>query len=217
MARRKRSDADYVQSAKQLSTYFPALKKYRRRKRLNRGEKALIARAENSWQSVKQFSNNVQPLSERQAKSLKNKDALIGSTGPGSPNIRAVYTPPRARARVDKGRLVFDRPEGERTRTTLLEPINWTENRDDLIPAIMDAMARLRRRLNQGRRRQNRQDTVIFSLWQAMGVTQPSRVTAGPDDEEFAREVAGVVEAYMLDAHEQARFPLLLGIGGRFA
>lgn len=63
----KRSDADYLQSAKTLSTVAPALKKYKRRKKLTRWEKGAITRKE---KAVK-YADNLIPVADKNKKKFK--------------------------------------------------------------------------------------------------------------------------------------------------
>lgn len=66
----KRETASYIQSAINLSKFVPTLKKYKRRKRLTRYEKAAIARRENE---LKWVLPKLRPLTATQARSLKDE------------------------------------------------------------------------------------------------------------------------------------------------
>jgi hypothetical protein len=65
----KREVASYIEAAKRLAVFAPSLRKYKRRKRLNRWEKASISRKEN----VLKFAHNLHPINKRQARKLKEK------------------------------------------------------------------------------------------------------------------------------------------------
>lgn len=73
MARRKKSvrtDADYIASAKKLSKFVPKLKKYHKRKKLNRYERSAITRREKQLRFV---ADKLFVLTKKQAKQLKGK------------------------------------------------------------------------------------------------------------------------------------------------
>lgn len=65
----KRDVASYIQSAERLAVFAPSLKKYKRRKRLNRWEKGAISRKER----VLRYAHNLHPVSKKQALKLKDK------------------------------------------------------------------------------------------------------------------------------------------------
>lgn len=69
MSSRKRGTDSYLASVKKLAAFAPALKKYKRRKALNQWEKAAISRKEN----VLKFAFNLQPVSKKQARQLKDQ------------------------------------------------------------------------------------------------------------------------------------------------
>lgn len=65
----KRSVAEYLTAAKAMSVYAPSLKKYARRQtNLTQWEKSAIARKEN----ILRYAYNLQPVSKKQAKDLKD-------------------------------------------------------------------------------------------------------------------------------------------------
>lgn len=66
----KRDNASYIQSAIKLSDYVPALKKYKRRKRLKPSEKGVVARWE---RRLKYVLPKLRPLTATQAKQLKDE------------------------------------------------------------------------------------------------------------------------------------------------
>lgn len=66
----QRSNADWVHVAEKLSKFAPGLKKYRRRKKLNSGEKSAIAHKE----KILRYSENLIPIPARdRKKALKEK------------------------------------------------------------------------------------------------------------------------------------------------
>ena len=74
---KKKHPPNYASIAKTLSGVVPSVKKYSKRKRLNRWEKGAITRAANK---VKREGGlgSLQPLTKQQAKKLRNKNALVG-------------------------------------------------------------------------------------------------------------------------------------------
>lgn len=76
--KQKRPVTDYLQSAKSLSKFAPALKKYSKRKTLKPQEKAAIARKE----KILRYAHHLIPVSKKTARKLKGK--LF------APGIRAV-------------------------------------------------------------------------------------------------------------------------------
>jgi hypothetical protein len=66
----------YVNSAKGNSELIPSLKKYRRRKKLNRWEKSAITRAANKLKALR--SVNLVPVTKKQAKLLGKKIVVGG-------------------------------------------------------------------------------------------------------------------------------------------
>lgn len=93
-----RSTEDYLKSAKELAKFAPSLKKYRRRKRLTRYEKAAISRKE----KLLKYASELIPVTEKQAKALKNE--LF------APGIRAIQlrnTGGKAKIRVVKKDLMI--------------------------------------------------------------------------------------------------------------
>jgi len=100
--RKTRSTFSYLAAAKHLQKLAPSLRKYRRRLKLNRWEKGAITRKE---KILAHYANRtVVALTRRQARNLKDKDAIIGG------GIRAVALNrirEGATVRVIKGELVI--------------------------------------------------------------------------------------------------------------
>lgn len=69
MSRKPTRDvASYLESAKELAKFIPALKKYKKRKRLTRWEKAAISRKEN----IVRYTDYLIPVTKKQARELKD-------------------------------------------------------------------------------------------------------------------------------------------------
>lgn len=90
MSKRKskklRPDSSYVDAAKRLAPFAPSLSKYKRRKRLNRWEKAAIARKENLLRNV----DNLVPVTKKQAEILGRDKLWQAKEGAGLQGIRAI-------------------------------------------------------------------------------------------------------------------------------
>lgn len=69
MSRRSKRDLEsYLEAVKERYRFFPSLKKYLKRKRLNRWEKAAIARKE----KLLRYTDHLIPVSKKQQKELKD-------------------------------------------------------------------------------------------------------------------------------------------------
>jgi hypothetical protein len=94
----RRTDADWVRIAIEKSKFAPGLKKYKRRKRLNNGEKSAISHKE----KILRYSDHLIPVTKKQAKKLK--DLLFA---PGVQAIQLRNTAPDARiVRLKKDMVV---------------------------------------------------------------------------------------------------------------
>jgi hypothetical protein len=72
----KRPISSYANSAKSNSELIPSLKKYRKRKKLNRWEKSAITRAENKLKALRNV--NLVPVTPKQARAL-GKKIIVGN------------------------------------------------------------------------------------------------------------------------------------------
>lgn len=72
MSRNKRELESYLESARELATVIPSLKKYKKRKTLRPAEKAAIARKEKIFRETYTSIDNLIPLSKSQARELKD-------------------------------------------------------------------------------------------------------------------------------------------------
>lgn len=112
-----RSDAEYLSSAKRLAELVPALKKYRRRKKLKRSEKSAITRRENQLRNIPSLF----PVSKEGARRLgKNKMFL-----PGVRAIQLRNVPENSKVFVGKnGDINIFYHEGEQARRWLYWPLD---------------------------------------------------------------------------------------------
>lgn len=85
-SRKIRPDSSYVDAAKRLAPFAPSLSKYKRRKRLNRWEKAAIARKEKLLRNI----DNLVPLTKKQAQILGRDKLWQPKEGAGLQGIRAI-------------------------------------------------------------------------------------------------------------------------------
>jgi hypothetical protein len=68
MSKQKRSLESYLDSARELAAFVPALKKYKRRRTLTRWEKGAITRKEN----IVRYTDHLIPVTKKQARELKD-------------------------------------------------------------------------------------------------------------------------------------------------
>ncbi len=101
---KKRTLSQYLSAAKKNKNLVPSLTKYRKRKTLNRWEKAAITRAEKKIAKAAR-GGTLFALSKSQTKKLKDKEALVGN------GIRAVRMrgATGGKVTVEKGRLILKR------------------------------------------------------------------------------------------------------------
>lgn len=93
--KRSRPNADYLRSVQSIKKFVPSVKKYARRKKLNRWEKAAITRAEKKLKAA----GNVVAISKRDILKIKDKSVLVGN---GVQAIRLDNAQPGARLYVNK-------------------------------------------------------------------------------------------------------------------
>ena len=100
MAKRKkpRTVNSYIKSVERLAKFAPSLRKYKRRKRLNRWEKGAIARKE----KVIGSTENLFALSKRQTKAL-SKESRSAIVGKGVRAVRLRNTSSEAKVRIREG------------------------------------------------------------------------------------------------------------------
>lgn len=102
MTIKKKDDAHYINAVKQLGAFAPSLKKYKRRKKLNRWEKAAISRKVNYFEKNIQSAEILHPLSAAQAKALSDKTPIVGG---GFRAVKLRNTNKDATIRIVNGRL----------------------------------------------------------------------------------------------------------------
>jgi len=101
MSRRKRTVESYLSAAKGNKDLVPSLRKYARRKRLSRWEKAAITRAQNKISHAGGRSQ-LFSLSKRQRRAIKDKDIIVGG---GIRALRFRETGADAKLRIIKGKV----------------------------------------------------------------------------------------------------------------
>ena len=162
-----------MQSAKRLAQFAPSLRKYRRRKTLNRWEKAAIARKENKLK----FTDQLFPLTATQSKKLKDKDALVGG---GIRAIRLRNTAAGASVRVARNKIEV-KSAGRQWFYITIDPPDG-----DLLAAAAERI------YAEGRRR--KKVTTIY-IWTVQG-----RANLGSRSERiFVEEIAARMAAYDFD------------------
>lgn len=107
----KRTNKDYINSAKQLKKFIPSLAKYTNSRSLTRWQKSAITRASNNLAKAKAVHGaSLYPLSKRQFKALKDKSPVIMN------GIRAVaFRSPvdGDKLSIRKGKIIIKQPGPE--------------------------------------------------------------------------------------------------------
>lgn len=196
----RRTTPEYVSEAKRLSEFYPALRKYRGRKRLSQGEKAVIGKAISDWQrrhgdQIKKSRPNYVPLTKAQAKAAGN--ALPKNTS-GQLQMRAIDAPPgvsKSDISVKQGKLAI-RSRGQ---SWQLIGIDFAQDGETIMRRFEREMNKIKRR----RPRKARNGLIRFALWTAKG---PGAVTR--DDQELLDTLANNLGAYQSkeDASEETVF-----------
>lgn len=114
MARAKRTISSYASAVDQYAAFVPSLKKYKKRgrkkgPRFSPAQKAAITRAEKAVRAAGGGAGILHPLTERQAKNLKDKSIIVGG---GVRAVRLKGISPDTKISVVKGRLVAKSSSG---------------------------------------------------------------------------------------------------------
>lgn len=110
MARARRTTSSYLGAVRANAQLVPSLRKYRRRKKLTRWEKAAITRAENKVRTAGGNAGILHPITEKQYRSLKDKSIIVGN---GVRAVRLRGIGPRSSVSVKDGEVVVK--SGKRT------------------------------------------------------------------------------------------------------
>jgi len=185
------NDAEYVDQARRLAEFFPALTKYKRRKRLNRSEKGLISKAMREFSEAQATHGRFKALKPSQARHLsrqQRRDMLIGSNVRGAPTMQAVFVPPGTdKIHVRNGRVRFQRGEMEWE----YRPVNFAQDFPSIKAELFRAQREIRRNLG------SRRSLVEWQLAQTHGfMGGTGGVFDSDEDGEFHQLVFRLLNMY---------------------
>lgn len=198
--RKQRTTQSYLESVRRNAELVPALRQYRRRKTLNRGEKAVIRKAE--IEIAKAGRQRLRPVTDRQIRAMDrdSRKAVVGSSRGGGPRIRAVSGPPGSNVTVRNGQVRYEKA-GQRFATATFN------SRVPEFDEILQTVKKVRRRLRAF-------GPVDFKLWQLHGFTEPAGLFGPFEDDVFAQLILDMLNRYMAERIEKSDSLFIFGIAG---